>query len=150
LVWKVDKILTFTERAQNAVDVTSTFVQVLIGLSSVIIAAVLAFYPNIASIEDINFSFLKFSLIMFGVSTVSGLLTYCALIGVVDWVTKACSPAYSGGVLLFVFIQLASFAIALVGMLYLIIELPVPSVQVANIMVKDAVESLKNNNTSVA
>jgi hypothetical protein len=44
LVWKVDKILTFTERAQKAVDVTSTFVQVLIGLSSVIIAAVLAFY----------------------------------------------------------------------------------------------------------
>ncbi len=143
-------IRNFDDRAQKATDVTSTFIEVLIGLSSAIIAVVLAFYPNIASIENINFFFLKISLLLFGISAGSGILAFSALIGVIDWKIKAPSPAYNEGVRFFVFLQLGSFGIALAGLLYLIIELPTPSIQVAHFFVEDAVEALKNNNTSVA
>jgi hypothetical protein len=67
-------------RGQKSVDVASTYIQVLITLSSAIIAAVLGFYPTLLEIPYFNFLFLKVALMFFGASIVGGLVGLGALI----------------------------------------------------------------------
>lgn len=59
---------------QKAVDVTSTYIEVLIALSSGIIDAVLGFYPDLLKIPNFNFLYLKIALLFFGFSIIAGLL----------------------------------------------------------------------------
>jgi hypothetical protein len=61
------------ERQAKAVDVASTYIQVLIGLASGIIAAILGIYPNLLTITTLNFFSLQLSLAFFGFSTFAGL-----------------------------------------------------------------------------
>jgi hypothetical protein len=52
----------------------STYVQVLIGLASGIIAALIGFYPTLLGIKYFNFLLLKVALGCFGFSIVGGLI----------------------------------------------------------------------------
>jgi hypothetical protein len=69
--------------AEKGIEVTSTFIEVLIGLSSAIIAVILAFFPDITSIQDINIGFLKIFLVVFGISVACGLFAFMVLIGAI-------------------------------------------------------------------
>ena len=77
-------------RGEKSADVASTYIQVLITLSSGIIAAVLAFYPDLLKIPNFNFLLLKISLLFFGSSIIAG------LIGLGGLITKISSDAIPG------------------------------------------------------
>lgn len=70
------------DRAAKAVDIASTLHQVMIGLSSGIIAAVLGIYPNLLTITNLNFFWLQISLIFFAISIFGGLIALGGLVTV--------------------------------------------------------------------
>lgn len=68
-------------RGQKLVDVISTYIQVLIGLASGIITAILAFYSDISVVPNLAILFLKYGLIALVASIVFGLVSLGGLIG---------------------------------------------------------------------
>src|SRR5919108_2267106 len=68
------------DREAKAVDIASTYHQVLIGLASGIITAVLGIYPNLLTITTLNFLWLQMSLICFGCSVFAGLMALGGLV----------------------------------------------------------------------
>jgi hypothetical protein len=108
-----------TSRGQKSVEVASTYIQVLIGLGSGIIAAVLGFIPNILTIDTFNFLYLKFSLIGFGVSIVSGLFGLGALVSETTKL-KCQAPPNARRVRIPVMCQFIAFAAGIILMLYVI------------------------------
>ncbi|MDE2590868.1 MAG: hypothetical protein KGL95_14530, partial [Patescibacteria group bacterium] len=97
-------------RGLKAVDVASTYIQVLIGLASGIITAALAFYSDISKIPNFDLHFLKISFIFFGISICGGL---CGLGGLVDSTAnpKVSSPTDSRSAMVCVAIQFVGFAL---------------------------------------
>jgi hypothetical protein len=72
-------------RKQKAIDIASTYVQVLITLSTAIFAAIIGFYPTLLTIDTFNFDFLHYSLFVFMISIFCGL---CGLGGLVSSTNK--------------------------------------------------------------
>lgn len=107
------------QRGQKTVDISSTYVQVLIGLSSGIITAILGVTPDLLKVEGLNFVLLKYSLICFGFSIISGLFGLGGLVGATA-VTKYKNPPAAKRVTIPTWIQLILFGIGMLLMVYVI------------------------------
>ena len=68
------------ERKLKSVEIASTYAQVLIGLASGIITAVLAVSPDILKVEGLNVEHLKISLSVLAASIIAGLIGLGALV----------------------------------------------------------------------
>jgi hypothetical protein len=79
-------------RGLKSVDVASTYVQVLIGLGSGIITAIIGFYPTLLKIDNFNFLPLKISMICFGISIGCGLLGLGSIVNVMTTDTRSDPP----------------------------------------------------------
>ena len=104
-------------RAQKAVDVASTYIQVLIGLASGIITAVLAFYPNIIATPEFDLGNLKYALIILGISVIFGLIGLGGLINATASSNNK-TPTNATSTRIPVLLQLITFG---VGIMYLVI-----------------------------
>jgi hypothetical protein len=104
-------------RGQKSVEVASTYIQVLITLSSAIIAAVLGFYPTLLDIPQFNFFFLKIALMFFGASIIGGLVGLGALI---SKISSDSIPAQATMVNLPVAFQFILFGLGIFVMLFVI------------------------------
>ena len=111
-------------RSQKTIDVTSTYIQVLLGLASGIIAAVLAFYSNIIRIEGINLDLLRISLLSFVCSVVAGLFSYTTLISAIE---EKDEPIDDRNVRVCVICQIIAFGIGLALVFWSTITIPIPS-----------------------
>ena len=99
-----------TDSAAKAVDIASTYVQVLIGLASGLITAVLGIYPFLMPIAGMNFSLLKISIVCFGISLIAGLFGLGGLVNATAG--KNVVPTNAGMARAPVIVQLIMFGIA--------------------------------------
>lgn len=113
-------MVDFDNRGQKSVDIASTYIQVLIGLASGIITAVLAFYSDISKITNFDLPLLKISLGLFGISIGGGLLGLGALVNSIANSNNAI-PTNSSSVMAFVTLQFVAFGL---GITLVILSLP--------------------------
>ena len=106
-------------RAEKAVDIASTYVEVLIGLASGLITALLGIYAFLVPIPNINFLFLKISLIFFGISIIGGLFGLGGLVNATAGSSPI--PTNARSVRGFVLVELVAFGI---GIILLILVFP--------------------------
>lgn len=111
----------FDERAQKAVDIASTYVQVLIGLASGIITAVLAFYPDIKQNTMIDPQFLKIALSVLGGSIIFGLIGLGGLVNSTANADKK-TPTNTLGTRFPVTIQLIAFGLGMVILIVFVMK----------------------------
>ena len=107
-------------RKQKAIDIASTYMQVLITLSSGILAAIIGFYPTLLTLEGFSFQFLTFSLAAFVISIFFGLVGLGALVIATNNVAVS-SPTSKKLVRFPTCVQLGSF---FVGICLLFFTLP--------------------------
>jgi hypothetical protein len=84
----------FNEKDQKAVDVVSAYIQILIGLASGIIAAVLAFYSNISQVQHLNVIIFQASLICLFISAAAGLVSYMTLTNAIGPKRQTAAESY--------------------------------------------------------
>lgn len=107
-----------SERALKSIEIASTYVQVLIGLASGIITAVLAVSPDL-EIVGLNSILLKISLGFLGSSIIAGLFGLGALVGSTSDENDA-KPLRGGLVTKPVTAQLVLFGIGISMMVYVV------------------------------
>jgi hypothetical protein len=108
-----------SDRAGKAVDIVSTYEQVLIGLASGLVVGVLAIYPSLLPISGFNNFYLKISLICFGLSMGGGLFGLQGLVTATP--TNAAIPTDSKKVRIPVIVQLVMFGS---GIVFMILSFP--------------------------
>jgi hypothetical protein len=106
-------------RGQKSVDVASTYVEVLIGLASGIIVAIIGFYPTLLTIKDFDFLLLKISLSLFGGSIAFGLAGLGSLVKAISEYDIDIPPSKTR-VNMVVLVQLGLFVIGIFLMIYIL------------------------------
>jgi len=111
--------MTLNPGKLKAIDIASTYINILITLSSAIIAAIIGFYPTLLKIQDFNFEFLRISLVFFMFSIFSGLFALGGLVSATK--EDSGTPTSSVGARIPTIIQLITFGL---GILFLLLTLP--------------------------
>jgi uncharacterized membrane protein len=109
-------------RGQKSVEVSSTYIQVLIGLALGIIAALIGLYPTLLGIKHFDFTLMKVALGCLGFSIVGGLIGLGTLIVAISK-TQNDIPPSKVEVNIPVIFQFVLFA---VGILLMLVVLPIP------------------------
>lgn len=107
------------ERNLKSVEVASTYAQVLIGLASGIITAVLAVSPDLLKLEGLNPVNLKISLSVLAASIVTGLIGLGALVSMTAEDNEV-TPVKNNLVTIPIFLQLVLFAVGIGLIVYVI------------------------------
>jgi hypothetical protein len=107
------------DRAAKAIEIASTYEEVLIGLASGLIFGVLAVYTYLLPVSGFNFDNLRISLICFGLSIFGGLFGLQGLVTTTPG--KDAIPTDSLLVRIPVIVQLVTFGL---GTLFMLLSFP--------------------------